>query len=109
MSSVSKFYQYLSKKYDYPVEVTSTIFPQLASKHMQYGQPKKVVLVYQLVVKQDPNSAFAHKKLADGYMATNEYGLAKDNYKDALNLATKQKSEYLDYFQDMLRKAEAKM
>lgn len=109
ISSVEKFYQNLSKKYNYSVEVPATIITQLANKHLQYGQPKKAVLAYQSAVKQEPNSAFAHKNLGDGYMATSEYSLAKDSYKIALNLATKQKSEHLDYFQDMLKNAEAKM
>ncbi len=109
ISSVEKFYQRLSDKYGYSVNVPESIIVQLASKHMQYGQPKKAILVYQSVVKQEPNSAFAHKNLGDGYMATNEYELAKDSYTVALNIATKQKSEYLDYFQDMLKKANAKM
>jgi len=109
IKEVDKFYNDLSKKYGYKVNIPASVIEQLAQKHLQFGKSEQAVVAFKFNIEQNPESAFAYKNLGDVYMAIAKYSLAKSAYQTAVILAKQQQSEHLGFFQDMLENAKGKM
>jgi len=109
VASVREFYQALSKKYNYPVVIPSSLLTEFAFLQLKYGKSKEAITTFKLNLQQNPDWEFAHKNLGDGFMANHQYSLAKSSYKKAVELGEKHNNKHIKFLKDKLKEAEGKV
>jgi predicted alpha/beta superfamily hydrolase len=112
ISDVQRYYSSLSKRYKYSVLIPEIVFSDLTDAQFLNKRDSQAIETLKLFVDTYPHSSFAYTSLASGYMSTKQFSLAKTNFESAIKMV-EQKGQsdpsVIDYLQDMVAAAQAKM
>lgn len=109
VSSVIDYYENLSNKYKFDVPIPASVLAELANLQLANNREKQAFSTLAFFIKSYPDLPYAHQNLAQGYMRTAQYLLAKKSFEKALLMASKQIDDYtvIDYLKDMIETADS--
>ncbi len=108
VTNVIKYYANLSKKYHFEVPIPSSVLAELANLQLYNNREKQAFKTLNVFIDLYPESAYPHQNLAQAYMRTGQYALAKSSFSHALAIAdAKKEIDYtvIDYLEDMIKQA----
>ena len=107
--SIKRYYQQLSEnKYGYPVSAESAI-NEFGHDMLRQKKINKAIEVFQMNVKEYPDSPHVYASLAIGFMADNNFDAALPVQNAAYELAKKQDSAYKDFYRQQLTEIESEL
>jgi len=112
ITDVIEYYGNLSKKYNFEVPIPSSVLAELANLQLYNNREQQAFNTLNVFVDLYPESPYSHQNLAQAYMRTGQYALAKSSFSQALAIAkTKKELSYTvtDYLEDMVKKADSQL
>jgi predicted alpha/beta superfamily hydrolase len=109
---VIEYYEDLSKKYQFEVPIPLSVLAELANLQLSNNREQQAFETLKIFVNLYPESAYSYQNLAQAYMRTKQYALAKSSFSQALTIA-KEKNEVsytvIDYLEDMIKQADSQL
>jgi len=112
VTDVIKYYANLSKKYHFEVSIPTSVLAELANLQLYNNRDKQAFETLNVFIDLYPKSAYPHQNLAQAYMRTGQYALAKSSFSQALTIAdAKKEIDYTvtDYLEDMIKQADSQL
>ncbi len=112
ITDVIEYYDNLSKKYQFEVPIPLSVLAELTNLQFFNNRNKQAFNTLKVFVDLYPESPYTHQNLAQAYMRTGQYALAKSSFSQALAIAkTKKELSYTvtDYLEDMVKKADSQL
>ena len=112
VSPIIDYYEGLSKKYGYTVDIPHSVLAQFSSQQLELGRNEQAFETLNYFVKHNPKVAYAHQSLAFAYMRTGQYLKAKEGFSHALTLYKKNGgTDYtvVDFLNNMISDANTKL
>jgi predicted alpha/beta superfamily hydrolase len=99
MKAVQEHFKKLSARYKYTVLPSESLMNQLGYELLSGGKKDEAIAVFELNVKQNPNSANVYDSLAEAYEKNGQLDLAEINYEKAVQLGTRNDAPSLRLYQ----------
>jgi predicted alpha/beta superfamily hydrolase len=112
ITDVIEYYANLSEIYQFEVPIPSSVLAELANLQLFNNREKQAFKTLNVFVDSYPASAYSHQNIAQAYMKTGQYTLAKSSFSQALAIAnTKKDADYtvIDYLKDMIKQADSQL
>ncbi len=112
MATIASYYEGLSKKYGFTVNIPHNVLAEFASQQLNMGRNKQAFETLNYFVEHNPNASYAHQNLAFAYMRTEQHLKAKESFTRALNLYQKNGgTDYtvVDFLNDMIGNMESNL
>jgi len=105
LKSVDKHYNGLSKQFDIEISTPEAIINILGYTHLNKGETKEAIEVFQENVNRYPLSANVYDSLGEAYEKNGDIDLAVENYENALKIGKKTNHQFLKTFESNLERA----
>ena len=105
LKNIDKHYSSLSKQFDFEITTPEAVINILGYTHLNKGDNKKAVEIFQENVKRYPMSANVYDSLGDAFEKSGDNELALANYKIAVELGKKSSHQFLNTFEKNLERA----
>jgi len=112
LADITNRYRDLSQKYGFDVAISETVLSDVADEFFTHNKPEQAMAALSLFIQNYPESSFAHKSLADGYMKTKAFKSAKASYQKALDIVIQNQVNdptVADFLNDMINLAASKL
>jgi predicted alpha/beta superfamily hydrolase len=112
VSDIQNYYQSLSEKYKFEINIPTQVLSNLADQQFLNGRNEEALTTLKYFVIEHPNFTFSHSSLGDGYMRIKQFDLAKKHFEKALAIAFKQEIKdptVIDFLKDMIATADSKI
>ena len=87
IKGVKKHYDGLSQKYGFPIEIPEQLLNALGYQLLTQGNINKAIVVFEYNVGTYPNSANVYDSLGEALETNNQFDLALNNYKKAVEIS----------------------
>ncbi len=101
---VDEHYKTISEKYHYVVKTPEYIINAIGYQHLQKGDLKKAITIFQENVERNPKSCNVYDSLGEAYEMNNQKEQAKKNYQKAFDLGILQQNPNALIFKDNLER-----
>ncbi|MEH6537742.1 MAG: alpha/beta hydrolase-fold protein [Psychroserpens sp.] len=109
MNALKTYYSNRADKYQISKEIPNRTLRRVAYVLLDNGKTDMAINLFQENVKNNPQSAIAHKALGDAYEANNDNKSALEAHQTAVSLSKKQASPDTDYFSRQLKRIQEKL
>jgi len=109
LAAFDAHYAALSKKYGYEITTPEATVNQLGYYYIGQERTEEAIAVLKRNVEVYPGSANVYDSLGDAYDAAGQYGLARNNYEKAVELAEATNSQFLDVYRANLERIREKI
>lgn len=109
IEEIKNHYVNLSRKFGYQIDVTEASINRLGYLLMGQGKIKQALEYFQYNVKTFPNSANVYDSLGEGYETNNQFKLALENYKKAVELGERNSDPNLPVYKSHVERVMEKM
>lgn len=109
IDEIKNHYTNLSRKFGYQIYVPEVLINRLGYALMGQGKINQALEYFQYNVKIFPNSANVYDSLGEGYETNNQFKLALENYKKAVELGEKNSDPNLPVYKSHVERVMEKM
>lgn len=109
IEKIQNHYSNLSREFGYQIDVPEASINRLGYLLMGQGEVARAIEMFEYNVKAFPNSANVYDSLGEGYETNNQFKLALENYKKAVELGEKNLNPNLPIYMNHIDRVLKKM
>lgn len=109
IEEIKNHYSNLSRKFGYQIDIPEAFINRQGYLLMGQRKMKLAIEMFEYNVKAFPNSANVYDSLGEGYEANNQFKLALENYKKAVELGEKNSDPNLSVYKTHIDRVSKKM
>ena len=109
LASIDKHYEYLSKKFGYPVSTPEMTINMLGYYYLNGKEIDEAIQVFRENVVRFPESANVYDSLGEAYENNNQFAEAEKSYQKAVEIAKQQEHPNLPVYENNLKRIQEKL